>query len=96
MRLETDPTVIYGIKDYDGNITRKHLKTWTPYNTYMIRGLPPGPIASPGTASIEAALYPAKTDYLYFVSKKDTTHRFSKTIKEHNRAVRKYQLRSRR
>jgi UPF0755 protein len=96
MRLETDPTVIYGIKGYDGNITRKHLKTWTPYNTYMIRGLPPGPIASPGAASIEAALYPAKTDYLYFVSKKDTTHYFSKTIKEHNRAVRKYQLRSRR
>ena len=96
MRLETDPTVIYGIKDYDGNITRKHLKTWTPYNTYMIRGLPPGPIASPGAASIKAALYPDKTDYLYFVSKKDTTHHFSKTIKGHNRAVRKYQLRSRR
>jgi UPF0755 protein len=96
MRLETDPTVIYGIKDYDGNITRKHLKTWTPYNTYMIRGLPPGPIASPGAASLEAALYPEKTDYLFFVSKKDTTHHFSKTVKEHNRAVRKYQLRSKR
>ncbi len=93
MRLETDPTVIYGIPDYNGNITRKHLKTWTPYNTYMIPGLPPGPIASPGAASLEAALYPAETKYLFFVSKKDSTHHFSATIKEHNRAVRKYQLR---
>jgi UPF0755 protein len=96
MRLETDPTVIYGIKDYNGNITRLHLKTWTPYNTYMIKGLPPGPIASPGAASLEAALYPDKTDYLFFVSKKDTTHHFSRTIREHNRAVRKYQLRPKR
>jgi UPF0755 protein len=96
MRLETDPTVIYGIKDYNGNITRLHLKTWTPYNTYMIKGLPPGPIASPGAASLEAALYPGKTDYLFFVSKKDTTHHFSRTIREHNRAVRKYQLRPKR
>jgi UPF0755 protein len=94
MRLETDPTVIYGIKDYDGNITRRHLRTWTPYNTYMIKGLPPGPIASPGAAALEAALYPDSTDYLFFVSKKDTTHHFSKTVTEHNRAVRKYQLRS--
>jgi len=93
MRLESDPTVIYGIKDFDGNLTRRHLNTPTPYNTYTIRGLPPGPIASPGTASIEAALYPAHTDYLFFVSKKDNTHQFSVTIEEHNRAVRKYQLR---
>lgn len=95
MRLQTDPTVIYGIPDFNGNLTRKDLKTPTPYNTYVIRGLPPGPIASPGAAAIEAALYPADTDYLYFVSKKDTTHHFSKTIAEHNRAVRKYQLRRR-
>ena len=74
-------------------LTRRHLNTPTPYNTYTIRGLPPGPIASPGTASIEAALYPAHTDYLFFVSKKDNTHQFSVTIEEHNRAVRKYQLR---
>lgn len=94
MRLETDPTVIYGIKDYDGNITRKHLTTWTPYNTYMIRGLPPGPIASPGAASLQAALYPEDTKYLFFVSKKDSTHYFSTNIRDHNRAVRKYQLRS--
>ena len=92
MRLESDPTVIYGTKDFDGNITRKHLKTKTPYNTYRIKGLPIGPIANPGRASLEAALFPEKTAYLYFVSKKDTTHYFSKNLKEHNRAVRKYQL----
>jgi UPF0755 protein len=95
MRLESDPTVIYGIKDFDGNIKRKHLTTMTPYNTYKIKGLPPGPIANPGRAAIEAALYPAQTDYLFFVSKKDSTHYFSKTIQEHQKAVRKYQLRRR-
>lgn len=93
MRLESDPTVIYGIKGYDGNITRKHLTTPTPYNTYTIKGLPPGPIASPGVEAIEAALYPADTNFLYFVSKKDKTHQFSTNIKDHNRAVQKYQLR---
>jgi len=92
MRLESDPTVIYGIKDFDGNLTRRHLKTRTPYNTYKIRGLPVGPIANPGQASLEAALFPEKTAYIYFVSKKDTTHHFSTNLKEHNRAVRKYQL----
>jgi UPF0755 protein len=91
--LSSDPTVIYGIKDFDGNLTRKHLTTVTPYNTYLKKGLPPGPIANPGLASLEAALYPAETDYLYFVSKKDSTHQFSTTLKEHNRAVRKYQMR---
>ena len=95
MRLSSDPTVIYGIKDFDGNLTRKHLAMVTPYNTYLNKGLPPGPIANPGLASLEAALYPAETDYLYFVSKKDSTHQFSTTFKEHNRAVRKYQLRKR-
>jgi UPF0755 protein len=95
MRLETDPTVIYGLKEFDGNLTRKHLSTRTPYNTYKIRGLPPGPIASPGLASIEAALYPADTDYLFFVAKKDTTHQFSTNLRDHNRAIRKYQLRRR-
>ena len=92
MRLESDPTVIYGIKNFDGNLTRKHLKTHTPYNTYKIRGLPAGPIANPGRASLEAALFPDDTAYLYFVSKKDSTHHFSNNLKEHNRAVRKYQL----
>ncbi|MBW1840936.1 MAG: endolytic transglycosylase MltG [Deltaproteobacteria bacterium] len=92
MRLASDPTVIYGIKDFDGNITRKHLKTPTPYNTYTIKGLPPGPIANTGEASLKAALYPDDTRFLYFVSKKDRTHQFSTNIKDHNRAVRKYQL----
>jgi UPF0755 protein len=93
MRLESDPTVIYGIKNFNGNLTRKHLSTRTPYNTYKIRGLPAGPIANPGRASLEAALYPERTVFIYFVSKKDNTHYFSTSLKEHNQAVRKYQLR---
>ena len=93
MRLESDPTVIYGIKNFDGNLTRKHLATPTPYNTYRIRGLPVGPIANPGQASLEAALFPTNTPYIYFVSKKDRTHQFSTNLKDHNKAVRKYQLR---
>ncbi|MBL7179264.1 MAG: endolytic transglycosylase MltG [Desulfobacterales bacterium] len=93
MRLESDPTVIYGLADYDGNITRKHLTTPTSYNTYTIYGLPPGPIASAGIDAIEAALYPADTQFLYFVSKRDYTHQFSTNIKDHNLAVSKYQLR---
>lgn len=92
MRLQTDPTVIYGIRNFDGNLTRKDLETPTPYNTYVIHGLPPGPIASPGAGSLKAALYPATTKYLYFVSREDTTHQFSTNIADHNRAVRKYQL----
>lgn len=95
MRLETDPTVIYGIKDFDGNLTREHLRTKTPYNTYRRRGLPPGPIASAGLKSIEAALYPADSPYLYFVAKKDSTHQFSTNIKDHINSVRKYQLQKR-
>ena len=93
MRLESDPTVIYGIKNFNGNIQRRHLKMLTPYNTYQIKGLPLGPIANPGALSLQAALYPARTDYLFFVSKKNGTHQFSKTIRQHNQAVRKYQLR---
>ncbi len=93
MRLESDPTVIYGLKNFDGNITRKHLAAQSPYNTYTIKGLPHGPIANPGSKAIEAALYPADTDFLYFVSKKDRTHKFSTNIKDHNKAVKKYQLR---
>ncbi len=93
MRLESDPTVIYGIKNFNGNLTRKHLATKTPYNTYRIKGLPRGPIANPGLESMHAALYPANTPYIYFVSKKDKTHQFSTNLKDHNKAVRKYQLR---
>jgi UPF0755 protein len=92
MRLESDPTVIYGDKEFDGRIRRKHLKRVTPYNTYQIRGLPKGPIANPGALAIKAALYPDKSRYIFFVSKNDTTHYFSRTLAEHNRAVRKYQL----
>ena len=95
MRLYSDPTVIYGLKDFNGNLTRKDLLKPTPYNTYIIHGLPPGPIANPGLESIKAVLYPARTDYLYFVSKNDGSHHFSKTLSDHNRAVRIYQKKRR-
>jgi len=91
MRLESDPTVIYGIKNFDGNLTKKHLLTHTPYNTYKVYGLPPGPIANPGRASLEAAVAPSPDPYLFFVSRNDGTHYFSRSLKEHNKAVRVYQ-----
>jgi UPF0755 protein len=91
MRLYSCPTVIYGIEDFDGNLTKEDLERFTPYNTYIIRGLPPGPICNPGKEAIRAALYPAETKYLYFVSKNDGSHHFSATLKEHNIAVWKYQ-----
>ncbi len=93
MRLQTDPTVIYGLGDaYDGNIRRKDLKADTPYNTYIHKGLPPTPIALPSRASITAALKPADSEVLFFVAKGDGTHHFSKTYEEHRKAVIKYQL----
>jgi len=92
MALQSDPTVIYGIKDFNGNLTKKDLLTPTAYNTYVKQGLPPGPIANPGRESLQAVLTPAKTDYLYFVSKNDGSHFFSKDLKTHNRAVARYQL----
>jgi len=92
MRLESDPTVIYGIENFDGNLTRTHLRTPTPYNTYTQQGLPPGPIASPGRKSLEAVLYPADTPYLFFVARKDRTHQFSATLTEHRKAVSAHQL----
>jgi UPF0755 protein len=95
MRLQSDPTVIYGLADFDGNLTRRHLRTRTPYNTYRVRGLPPGPIANPGEAAIRAALEPAESNYLYFVSMNDGSHCFSMTLAEHNRAVARYQKRRR-
>ncbi|MEW5723737.1 MAG: endolytic transglycosylase MltG [Thermodesulfobacteriota bacterium] len=91
MKLETDPTVIYGLENFNGNLTKKDLQTPHPYNTYVIQGLPPGPIASPGEESIKAVLRPAVSDYLFFVSRNDGTHQFSRTLKEHNQAVNKYQ-----
>ena len=93
MKLQTDPTVIYGMGDkFNGNIRRKDLRTDTPYNTYTRYGLPPTPIAMPGKASILAALNPQKTEAIFFVGKGDGSHYFSKSLKEHNRAVAKYQL----
>ena len=91
MPLQSDPTVIYGIKDFNGNLTRKDLLDANPYNTYRIAALPPGPICNPSVASIKAALQPANVPYLYFVSKNDGTHLFSETIEAHNRAVKTYQ-----
>ncbi len=91
MRLQSDPTVIYGIENFSGKITRKQLRNSTPYNTYTIPGLPVGPICNPGRGALSAALNPAETEYFYFVSKNDGTHQFSISLPEHNRAVRKYQ-----
>jgi UPF0755 protein len=89
--LQSDPTVIYGMSLFDGNLKKRDLDKVGPYNTYRVAGLPPGPIANPGEHSIRAALYPAPTPYLYFVSRNNGTHEFSATLAEHNRAVEKYQ-----
>jgi UPF0755 protein len=96
MRLETDPTVIYGIPHFDGNLRKSDLENGNnPYNTYRYAGLPPGPIANPGEASLRAVVNPADVDYLYFVSRNDGTHQFSKTYREHVAAVDRYQRRHR-
>jgi UPF0755 protein len=93
MRLESDPTVIYGMQSFDGNLRKKDLVQESPYNTYVIHGLTPGPICNPGLDAIKAVIFPAKTEYLYFVSKNDGSHQFSRTLSEHNRAVERYQRR---
>ncbi len=94
MRLQADPTVIYGLgKNFDGNLTRKDLRTPSPYNTYVIKGLPAGPIANPGRAALAAVLRPAEGPWLYFVAKGDGSHQFSTTLQDHNNAVATYQLR---
>lgn len=98
MKLDCDPTIIYAIKQkgiFEGRLRTKDLKLDTPYNTYLYAGLPPGPICNPGRESLEAALYPAAEDFLYFVSRNDGSHHFSRTYAEHLSAVRKYQKNSR-
>ncbi|MDX2434480.1 MAG: endolytic transglycosylase MltG [Desulfobacterales bacterium] len=93
MRLQADPTVRYGNSYIKGPLRKSELKNSTPYNTYVIKGLPPGPIANPGEAAIQAVIFPAETDYLYFVAKDDSSHHFSRTLTEHNRAVARYRAR---
>ncbi|WP_220815960.1 endolytic transglycosylase MltG [Pseudomonas paralcaligenes] len=96
MRLQTDPTVIFGLGErYNGNLTRAHLLEATPYNTYVIAGMPPTPIALVGREAIHAALHPAEGRTLYFVARGDGSHVFSETLEQHNRAVREYQLKRR-
>ena len=93
MRLQTDPTVIYALgAHFDGNLTREDLDTQSPYNTYQVRGLPPSPIALPSIAALKAAAHPADTEFLYFVARGDGTSHFSRTLNEHNSAVRRYQI----
>jgi UPF0755 protein len=93
MRLQTDPTVIYGMGErYDGNIRKKDLTTDTPWNTYTRDGLPPTPIAMPGAGAIRAAVQPGKSDYLYFVARGNGSHEFTRSLEEHNRAVARFQL----
>ena len=91
--LQSDPTVIYGLPAFDGNLHKKDLSSPSPYNTYRVQGLPPGPIANPGIQAIRATLYPSDSHSLYFVSRNDGTHQFSATLIEHNKAVEKYQKR---
>ena len=95
MALQCDPTVIYALQQvgkYNGNLRRDDLAFDSPYNTYRYPGLPPGPIAAPGKASLEAAARPASVDYLYFVSRNDGSHEFARTLPEHNRNVQQWQV----
>jgi UPF0755 protein len=90
MPLQSDPTAVYGVRAFAGKVTRADIEHRSPYNTYLAKGLPPGPIGNPGSDALEAALHPAATPYLYFVARQDGTHQFSRTLEEHNRAVRRY------
>lgn len=88
MPLQSDPTAIYGVRAFGGTVTKRDLQRESPYNTYRVKSLPPGPIGNPGIDAIKAVLQPARTDYLYFVARKDGTHQFSRTLQEHNNGVR--------
>jgi UPF0755 protein len=90
MPLQSDPTAVYGVRAFSGKVTRADIERRSPYNTYLVKGLPPGPIGNPGAEALEAALHPAATKYLYFVARQDGTHQFSRTLEEHNKAVRLY------
>jgi UPF0755 protein len=90
MPLQSDPTAVYGVRAFAGKVTRADIEHRSPYNTYLNNGLPPGPIGNPGTDALVAALHPAATHFLYFVARQDGTHQFSRTLGEHNRAVRRY------
>jgi UPF0755 protein len=90
MPLQSDPTAVYGVRAFAGKVTRADVERRSSYNTYLINGLPPGPIGNPGADALKAALHPARTNYLYFVARRDGTHQFSRTLDEHNRAVARY------
>ena len=90
MPLQSDPTAVYGVRAFTGKVTKQDISRPSAYNTYLNRGLPPGPIGNPGVEALEAALHPAVTPYLYFVARKDGTHQFSRTLQEHNNAVNRY------
>lgn len=90
MPLQSDPTSVYGVRAFAGRVTKADIERQSPYNTYRIKGLPPGPIGNPGSDALQAALKPAATNYLYFVARQDGTHQFSRTLDEHNRAVARY------
>jgi UPF0755 protein len=90
MPLQSDPTAVYGVRAFSGKVSKSDIQRISPYNTYLNKGLPPGPIGNPGKSAIQAALQPASTNYLYFVARQDGTHQFSRTLEEHNRAVVRY------
>jgi UPF0755 protein len=90
MPLQSDPTAVYGVRAFSGKVSKADIERQSPYNTYLIKGLPPGPIGNPGIDALQAALKPATTNYLYFVARQDGTHQFSRTLEEHNRAVTRY------
>lgn len=96
MPLQSDPTAVYGVRAFAGKVTKADIERRSPYNTYLVNGLPPGPIGNPGTDALKAVLHPARTNYLYFVARMDGTHQFSRTLDEHNRAVSRYLKETRR